>query len=545
MATTDSGLAQWLSQASISPDRLTVQQEAILQGSFHFRGQVRRRLFFNRLLSHFLLHCNSGLKVAQIARLVGISRPTASHQQGALFQGSDSSRSPPHGRTALWQIVAPLCRPDCRVHPEPPRGHALRRARLHPPHLGRPRLHRGPAPFLQEVRPRSRHCAARARPVQRQQPRCHDRPAAAAAGRLPTVPASVATIPPGQPVPLPHPPFRRGHATIAGAFLLMPQALDWLATAQACFADDSRLACTGLLTSIFGLVVGLKRLFHLDEMEDVGFALLCRGRRCPSRHTVGGWRRHLPWYEVDAFCRRTCPWHLIRNQDALVSFDEHTIPRWTKQVSHRQRLCHHAQQVHALRETVHRLSTCARPVPGGAGDAGELGTCETWRCRSSQQVLGQGRPRTLHALFDAGAGKADADVRALWDLAEQHRNLDVTLRACRYPHRLRAVESNCPAACLCAIEEPGVCVGAPPKEIRLAETQTVLKGETAGASDPHHRLPGDRARSQERSLASPVHHRGVGPDGRGADVPHCGNTRSKPIRVGVHDLDSGRGAVRL
>src|SRR5205085_641049 len=35
----------------------------------------------------------------------------------------------------------------------------------------------------------------------------------------------------------------------------------------------------------------------------------------------------------------------------------------------------------------------------------------------TQRVLRYGRPRHLHALFDAGAGKADADVRALCDLA--------------------------------------------------------------------------------------------------------------------------------
>ena len=95
-----------------------------------------------------------------------------------------------------------------------------------------------------------------------------------------------------------------------------------------------------------------------------------------------------------------------------------------------------------------------------------------------QQVLRQGRPRTLHALFDAGAGKSDAGVRALWDLAEQHRNLDVTLRACRYPHRMRAWK-QLPSGLFVSVEEPGVCVGAPPKEVRLAETQTVLKDEDA------------------------------------------------------------------
>jgi hypothetical protein len=110
----------------------------------------------------------------------------------------------------------------------------------------------------------------------------------------------------------------------------MPQALDWLTTAEQCFADDYDSLRQGLLTSIFSLVVGMERVFHLDDMEDPGFARLCGGRRSPARSTVGAWRRHLSWHEVDAFCRRTSPWHLLHDQDAVVSFDEHTIPRWTK-----------------------------------------------------------------------------------------------------------------------------------------------------------------------------------------------------------------------
>jgi transposase len=35
-----------------------------------------------RILGHFLLHSGCGLKVARVARLLGISRPTASRQQG-------------------------------------------------------------------------------------------------------------------------------------------------------------------------------------------------------------------------------------------------------------------------------------------------------------------------------------------------------------------------------------------------------------------------------------------------------------------------------
>jgi hypothetical protein len=256
----------------------------------------------------------------------------------------------------------------------------------------------------------------------------------------------------------------------------MPAALDWLATAEECFADDYRCLRQGLLTSIFALVIGLERIFHLDEMEDLGFARLCGGRRCPSRHTIGGWRRHLTWYEVDAFCRRTFPWHLVHRQHALMSFDEHTIPRWTKKfkigkgyVTTRNKYMR-CEKLFTGYDLESQRFVTVRATPGNWG-------LQDLAVPLIQQVLACGRPCSLHALFDAGAGKSDAGVRALWDLADQHRRLEVTLRACRYPHRLRTWK-QLPSGVFVTLAEPGVCVGAPPKEIRLAETETVLKGET-------------------------------------------------------------------
>jgi hypothetical protein len=257
----------------------------------------------------------------------------------------------------------------------------------------------------------------------------------------------------------------------------MPAALDWLATAEQCFVDDYGSLRQGLLTSVFSLLVGLERVFHLDDMEDPGFARLCGGRRCPSRFTVGAWRRHLPWYEVDAFCRRTCPWHLLHNEDALVSFDEHTIPRWTRKF----------RIGKGYITTRNKYMRCEKLFTGYDLASGRFlsvratpGNCNLQELAVPlvQQVLRQGRPRSLCALFDAGAGKSDAGVRALWDLAEQHPNLDVILRACRYPHRLRAWK-QLPSGLFLSIQESGVCRGAPPKEVRLAQTQTVLKDEQA------------------------------------------------------------------
>ena len=72
----------WLVNADVSETRLTADQRALLQAAFAFRQQCGTDYFSTRLLSHFLLHSHTGLKVAQIARLLNLSRSAASAQQG-------------------------------------------------------------------------------------------------------------------------------------------------------------------------------------------------------------------------------------------------------------------------------------------------------------------------------------------------------------------------------------------------------------------------------------------------------------------------------
>src|SRR5262245_51771142 len=103
MSGTNSAFAQWLSQAQFAEDRLTPEQRGLLRAAFAFRERCGNDYYSSRLLSHFLLHCQSGLKVAQIARLVGISRPTASHQQGvsskeAIQAAHHRLAGRPHGK---------------------------------------------------------------------------------------------------------------------------------------------------------------------------------------------------------------------------------------------------------------------------------------------------------------------------------------------------------------------------------------------------------------------------------------------------------------
>jgi transposase len=82
MVVTTDTFSAWLAQARIAEHRLTPDQRGVLQAAFSFRQDQGQDSYSTRLLTHFLLHAGTGLKVAQLARLVGVSRPTASRQQG-------------------------------------------------------------------------------------------------------------------------------------------------------------------------------------------------------------------------------------------------------------------------------------------------------------------------------------------------------------------------------------------------------------------------------------------------------------------------------
>jgi hypothetical protein len=82
MAAVTDSFSAWLAQARLPEHRLTPDQRGALLAAFRFRQAQGHDAYSTRLLTHFLLHCGTGLKVAPLARLAGVSRPTASRQQG-------------------------------------------------------------------------------------------------------------------------------------------------------------------------------------------------------------------------------------------------------------------------------------------------------------------------------------------------------------------------------------------------------------------------------------------------------------------------------
>ncbi len=201
MQATDDAFTQWLSQAQIPESRLTAEQRGLLLHAFAFRQRCGDDSYSKRLLSHFLLHCDSGLKVAQIARLVGISRPTASHQQGvsskeAIQAAHHRMAGRPHGKM-LPRYAGPIAE-FILTHADATRYDILDFIeRTWGVRVSTVALHHFCKKFGLDRATRAEATAPRP-----------------SAGRVPAEPRPAETVPPSQPVPLPPPPFsRRGRNT--------------------------------------------------------------------------------------------------------------------------------------------------------------------------------------------------------------------------------------------------------------------------------------------------------------------------------------------
>jgi transposase len=203
MSATDGAWAQWLSQAQIAEDRWTAEQRGLLQYALAFRERCGDDYYSSRLLSHFLLHCDSRLKVAQIARLVGISRPTASHQQGvsskeAIQAAHHRMAGRPHGKM-LPRYAGPIAE-FILTHADATRCDTLDFIeRTWGVRVSTVALHHFCKKFGLDRATRAEATAPRP-----------------SAERTPAAPRTLETAPPSQPVPLPPPPFsRRGRKTRA------------------------------------------------------------------------------------------------------------------------------------------------------------------------------------------------------------------------------------------------------------------------------------------------------------------------------------------
>jgi len=127
-----------------------------------------------------------------------------------------------------------------------------------------------------------------------------------------------------------------GRTQAGGAFSLAILLVEtgWLKIAQA-LSMPSGYAVTAvqwLLTAIFAVIYGVRRAFHLDDVRDVGFALLTGRARPLSHGTFQHIQHHIPAADVQRFYQASTQHEVetLAEGPRRISVDGHNFPRYTK-----------------------------------------------------------------------------------------------------------------------------------------------------------------------------------------------------------------------
>jgi hypothetical protein len=274
-----------------------------------------------------------------------------------------------------------------------------------------------------------------------------------------------------------------GPTCYGGAFLLLRPAVWLYKRADTCLQGLGKDKGPRLvLTLFFKAVLGIRRIFHLETVHDVGFALLTGGTCVLSRTQVGGLLRAVPQRAVQTLMRLTQP--VVRQaQRLIVSLDDHAIARFTRKFSIR-------KGFHTIRNKHMKVEKLFMPylvntrrlamlwVSRGNGRLAEFAR------QYLPQLKRRARGATVYVLADAAAA---ANTAALLQMVQEPKNnRQVTI--VRVPRRpaYRKAWMALPKEQWERLEEAGPYKDAPKKVIHLAQTKTRLVV----------RRPGTRSRSE-------------------------------------------------
>ncbi len=129
---------------------------------------------------------------------------------------------------------------------------------------------------------------------------------------------------------------RLGQTCVGGAFILAVLLLEtgWLKLAHLLsMAPQYAVTATQwLLTAIFLVIYGVRRAFHLDDVCDIGFALVTGRPRPLSHGTFQHLRRSISAEEAERFYKATAEQEVqsLGEGTRRISLDGHNLPRYTR-----------------------------------------------------------------------------------------------------------------------------------------------------------------------------------------------------------------------
>jgi hypothetical protein len=133
-------------------------------------------------------------------------------------------------------------------------------------------------------------------------------------------------------------PVRLGQTRVGGAFILAVLLVEtgWLKLAHLLpmAANYAVTATQWLLTAIFAVIFGVRRAFHLDDVCDLGFALVTGRSRSLSHGTFQHLLHLIPREKAEAFYAATARLEVqaLGEGTRRISLDGHNLPRYTRLV---------------------------------------------------------------------------------------------------------------------------------------------------------------------------------------------------------------------
>jgi hypothetical protein len=196
---------------------------------------------------------------------------------------------------------------------------------------------------------------------------------------------------------------RLGQTRVGGAFILAVLLVEtgWLRLAHLLpmAANYTVTATQWLLTAIFGVIFGVQRAFHLDDVRDIGFALVTGRSRPLSHGTFQHLLHRIPGEKARAFYAATARLEVqaLGEGTRRISLDGHNLPRHTRLVDLVKGKIGNTGRILKAEELVLAYDLDRPPVAGCA-------------CLPGNQEVEQGRgrdsARTAQASWQPGGGVA-------------------------------------------------------------------------------------------------------------------------------------------
>jgi transposase len=257
---------------------------------------------------------------------------------------------------------------------------------------------------------------------------------------------------------------RTVHVNYAGGWLLAPFIADMVNKTRQAY-DGLPGSVEAILTLFFLSVFGIERPFHLEDLSDLGFAILTGRNGVLSRTTLFRWMKGCRKSFVLRFYDLTRPLSDFFGKKLKISIDEHVVARWTRKVKipgtkHPTRgKAVKADKLFYIFELTKKRLLSFKPQPGNA-------TLANNALKMIKALISEVKPESVRMILDAGGCKGSVIARL-----SKIKNLTFLVRGKRQRNLVKQWE-KVPKSEYRVYTDPGD----PKKKILIADVRTKIRG---------------------------------------------------------------------